>query len=236
VVALDPGSVLLALIIVLIEMTEVVVLVFAITAGEGSLRHAAAGAAAGTAVVAGAAIAAGAVIVRLPTSWLLGVAAILLASFGIMLARSTQRAYRKAALALLQPSGPLPPAHQAVQFAGGFTAGAVETLEAVIVLLGISAAGETDSAIVGAVSAGVILIVATALVHERVRRIKVPQLKLFGTGMLFSFATFWAGSALGVAWPGGDLILIPFVLVAMVLVRLWVGHGSLTDVPIEQHR
>ncbi|MCI4322629.1 MAG: hypothetical protein L3K03_01160 [Thermoplasmata archaeon] len=233
-VSLDPAAFLLALVIVLIEMTEVVVLVFAINAGEGSLRHAAAGAAAGTAVVAGAAIATGAVIERLPADWLLGVAAILLAGFGIVLARSTRKAYRKAALARLQPAGTAAPMHRAVQFAGGFTAGAVETLEAVVVLLSLSAAGEGTSAVVGALTAGAILVVATFLVQERVRRIKVPQLKLFGTGMLFSFATFWAGSALGVNWPGSDLILIPFVLVAMTLVRLWVGDGSLTEVPVEQ--
>jgi uncharacterized membrane protein len=229
VVSLDPAALLLALVIVLIEMTEVVVLVFALNAGEGSLRHAAAGAAAGTAVVAGAAIATGAVIERLPAVWLLGVAAVLLAGFGNVLARSTRKAYRKAALARLQPAGAAPPMHRVVQFAGGFTAGAVETLEAVVVLLSLSAAGEGTSAVVGALTAGAILVVATFLVQDRVRRIKV-----FWTGMLFSFATFWAGSALGVNWPGSDLILIPFVVLAMTLVRLWVGGGSLTRVPVEQ--
>ncbi len=50
-VSIDPASLLLALVIVLVEMTEVVILVFAIGAGEGDLRHGAAGAAAGVAVV-----------------------------------------------------------------------------------------------------------------------------------------------------------------------------------------
>jgi uncharacterized membrane protein len=228
VVSIDPASFVLALVIVLVEMTEVVVLVFALGAGEESLRHAAAGAGVGVVVVGGAAVLTGAAIERLPDWLLLGVAAVLLASFGVVLARSTRRAYRKAAAAAAHPGEPAPPPHQAIQFAGGFTAGAVETLEAVIVLISLAAAGQGSSAIIGAAVAGVVLVVATALVHERVRRIKVPQLKLFGTGMLFSFAIFWGASAFDFNWPGGDLVLIPLVLLVMATVRLWIGEGHLS--------
>jgi uncharacterized membrane protein len=37
--------------------------------------------------------------------------------------------------------------------------------------------------------------------------------------MLFTFATFWLGEALGVPWPGGDLFLVPLFVVAVLAVR-----------------
>ncbi len=43
--------------------------------------------------------------------------------------------------------------------------------------------------------------------------------------MLFTFATFWFGEALGVAWPWSDLFLIPLFLVALVLSRAAVELG-----------
>jgi uncharacterized membrane protein len=56
-------------------------------------------------------------------------------------------------------------------------------------------------------------------VGERVRRIKVPWLKLGATSVLFAFAVFWTGEAAGRSWPGSDLFLIPLVVIAGVLVR-----------------
>jgi Ca2+/H+ antiporter, TMEM165/GDT1 family len=106
-----------------------------------------------------------------------------------------------------------------LQFGTGFTSGAVEAVEVVIVLLGITAAGYALSAVVGALIGGVLLIILAFLVHEQLRKIKVPWLKLLGTSMLFTFATFWFGEALGVNWPGSDLFLIPLFLLALVVSR-----------------
>ncbi len=107
----------------------------------------------------------------------------------------------------------------------------MEAVEVVIVLLGLTAAGYAFSAIVGALLAGGILIVLAFLVHERLRRIKVPWLKLFGTAMLFTFAAFWLGEALGVAWPGSDLFLIPLFVVSILaargLIQLGLGPTAL---------
>lgn len=211
-------AVLVAFLITLLEMTEVVVLVFALSAGERSMAHGAGGAVSGTAVVALVALGFGALLLAFPRDYLLWASAALLAGFGVFLFRSTLKTYRRARGLL--PSFPASGGdHRAVQFAGGFSVGAVESTETVIVLIAIAAAGYGFSAIVGAVAAGAVLVVATALVHERIRRFKVPLLKLGATSLLFAFAAFWTGEAANYAWPGSDLFLVPLFLVALVLVR-----------------
>ncbi|MEM0129644.1 MAG: hypothetical protein QXG65_05750 [Thermoplasmata archaeon] len=206
---------LLALAITLIEYTEVVVLVYALGSEEGTLRHGAAGAAAGTAVVAAVAVTAGGILARIPSDALLGASAIVLAGFGVFLFRSTLKTYRR--VRSPPPSTPMrPPAH----FAGGFAVGAIETTEAAIVLVPLAAGGQATAALAGALVAAAALAVAVALVHERVRRIKTPGLKLGATGLLFAFAVYWAGEAAGIAWPGGDLTLIPLFVAGVLLVRV----------------
>ena len=233
-IGLSWAPTVLALVITVTEMTEVVALVFALHGETGSVRTGAWGAVLGTGVVGGSALAAGAYLEQVPTRWLLLGSAVVLAGFGVFLFQSTRRSYRRH----WRPDAAHPPAAStgsahAVQFSGGFTIGVVETLEAVIVLLSISAAGEGYSALTGALVGGVALVVAAALLHERIRRIKVPLLKLGATSMLFAFAAFWAGEAAGYAWPYGDLSLLPLVLIAMLLVRLAVGRLESPPVRVE---
>jgi uncharacterized membrane protein len=73
--------------------------------------------------------------------------------------------------------------------------------------------------VVGAVVAGILLVAIAAVVHERIRRIKVRLLRLGGTSLVLTFAIFWAGEAAGVSWPGSDLILIPLVILVGLVVR-----------------
>jgi len=205
-----------AFLITLLELTEVVALVFALSADQSSVRPAALGAVGGLAVVGLIALGFTAVLIAFPHLYLLWASAVILAAFGAFLFRSTLRSYRRARPGAAASSAPR---HPVVQFGGGFSVGAVETTEAVIVLIALAAAGYGFSALVGAVAAGLVLVVAAFLVREQIRRIKVPWLKLGGTALLFSFAIFWAGEAAGVAWPGDDLILIPLVVGVALLVR-----------------
>ena len=214
---------LAALLVTVLELTEVVALVFALSADAESIRHGALGAVAGCAVVAGLALGSGAALLALPHDILLWASAAVLYAFGVFLFRSTRRTYRRLRAAQLAASPPGPPPHRAVQFAGGFTVGAVESTEVVVVLLALTAAGYGGSAIVGAVVGAVLLVAATFAVGERVRRIKVPWLKLGATSVVFAFAVFWTGEALGRSWPGSDLFLIPLVLLAGLLVRGVIG-------------
>jgi Ca2+/H+ antiporter, TMEM165/GDT1 family len=216
-------ALIVAFLVTVLELTEVVALVFALSADQASVRPGALGATAGTAMVALIALAFGAVLIAFPHSYLLWASAIVLAAFGAFLFRSTLRSYRRAA----RPGGAggTAPHHPVLQFGGGFSVGAVESTEAVIVLLALTAAGYGFSALLGAIAGGVVLVVAALAVHERIRRIKVPWLKLGGTSLLFAFAVFWGGEAAGVAWPGGDLILVPLVLGFAVVVRGAVALG-----------
>lgn len=218
-----------AFLITLLELTEVVALVFALSTEGPALRHAIYGALAGVALVSAIALAAGAAIDRLPTSYLLGPSAVVLAGFGIFLFRSTQRAYRRAAAAKSSPPVPALEYHPVVQFGGGFSVGVVETTEAVIVLLALAAPGYGTTALLGALVAGGLLVVLAAALHGHIRRIKVPVLKASATALLFTFAVFWAGEALHVAWPGSDLILLPLFVLAALLVRgaIW-ASGSIS--------
>jgi uncharacterized membrane protein len=206
-------------VITLLEMTEVVALVFALSADHHTIAHGAAGAVTGTTVVALIAFTFGALIIALPRDYLLWASAITLAAFGLFLFRSTLRSYRRARIVATGTPRPTNATRSALQFAGGFSVGAIEATEVVVVLIALAAAGYGFSALVGAVVAGAVLVVATLVVQQRIRRIKVPWLKLGATSMLFAFAVFWSGEAANVAWPGSDLILIPFFVLALVVVR-----------------
>ncbi|HTP54009.1 MAG TPA: hypothetical protein VML94_03465 [Thermoplasmata archaeon] len=207
---------LAAFLITVLEMTEVVALVLALGADEASLRHGAAGAVAGCFAIAVVALVSGRALLLAPRTYLLWAAAVVLAAFGLFLFRSTLRTYRRVrAAASTPPSAP----HRVAQFVGGFTVGAVEATEVVVVLLALTAAGYGASAIVGALAGGGMLVVVALAVGERVRRIKVPWLKLGGTSMLFAFAAFWTGEARGISWPGNDLFLIPLFLLSLGIVR-----------------
>ncbi|MGI0071539.1 MAG: hypothetical protein ACRECT_05680 [Thermoplasmata archaeon] len=209
-------ALVVAFLITLLELTEVVALVFALGADRPSVRPVAWGAVGGTSVIAVVALASGATLAALPRTYLLWFSAVLLAAFGVFLFRSTLRSYRRQSLPATAAAHPRA---EIVAFGGGFWVGAIETTEAAIVLVALAAAGYGFSALVGAVVGGVVLVALAAVLHDRIRRIKVPWLKLGGTSLLFAFATFWAGEAAGVSWPGGDLILIPLVAVAILGVR-----------------
>lgn len=213
-----PGALVLAFVITLIEMTEVAVLVLALSAEDEALRHAAAGAVAGVAVVAVAAAVVGGVVSMIPSAELLAASAVVLTGFGVFLFRSTLRTYRASrALASGAPVAPRRP--PVVHFAGGFTVGVVEAVETVLVLIPLAAAGQATAALLGALSAGAVLVVAVLLVHEQIRKVKTAWLKLGATALIFTYAVFWWGEAFGVAWPLGDLFLIPLFIAGVVIVR-----------------
>jgi len=214
----DVGALVVAFVVTVLELTEVVALVFALSADATTVRHGALGATGGVAVVAVVALGAGAAILAVPHGLLLWASAVVLAAFGVFLFRSTLKTYRRTRAA--QAGTPAPaPSHAALQFAGGFTVGAVESTEVVVVLLALTAAGQGGSAIVGSVAGGLCLVAAAALVHDRIRRIKTAWLKLGATAMVLSFAVFWAGEAAGLRWPGADLVLVPVFVASLLVVR-----------------
>lgn len=216
---LDAGALVLAFGITVLEMTEVVALVFALGSEGHRPRDPILGAVVGVAVVGGIAALTGAGLAALPRGLLLAVAAATLVAFGFFLLRSTLRTYRR----LRSPTKAPARSSSTLPFAGGFAVGAVETLETVIVLVALAAGGNGFSALVGALAGGALLVAAAAAVHEQVRRIKVPTLKVAATSLLFSYGIFWAVEASGRSWPGpeqlSDLWLVPMVAVFLGVVR-----------------
>jgi Ca2+/H+ antiporter, TMEM165/GDT1 family len=204
-------------VITLLEMTEVIALVFALSAEHRSLAPGAAGALAGIAVVSVLAAALGTVLLGLPRTALLTGAALALLTFGGVLFRSTLRTYRSDRAGSMGRQSP--PPFPSIQFGGGFAVGGIEATEVVVVLIALAAAGDGFSALVGALTAGAVLVVAAVLVAQQVRRIKVPWLKWGATAMLFTFGVFWAGEAGGVRWPAGELFLAPLFALALGAVR-----------------
>ncbi|MGD0250170.1 MAG: hypothetical protein ABSB97_04710, partial [Thermoplasmata archaeon] len=179
-------ALIVAFVITITEMTEVVALVFALSAEHGTIAHGALGAVGGTATIAVIALAFGALIISFPREDLLWASAALLTAFGVFLFRSTLRTYRRSRAGTTKPPASKGAGGSALQFAGGFSVGAIEATETVVVLIALAAAGYGSSALLGAVVAGATLVIATALVHQRIRRIKVPLLKLGATSMLFA--------------------------------------------------
>lgn len=230
------GALATAVAITLLELTEAVAIVYALGAASHSLRPGLLGSAAGVALVGGIGLVVGVGISHAPLQWTLLVGAVLLWSFGFWLLRSTFGTYlredrrRRGSSSSTSAHSPEEPMGPRGLFATGFSVGSIEALEAVIVLVGIAAGGFPIEALVGALLAGVLLVVAGALLHERIRRLKVPPVKWATTSLLWTYAIFWTGESLGqwglLAWPSSvaglpsDVLLIPIFLGVLVLVRL----------------
>jgi uncharacterized membrane protein len=222
-----------AFLITLLEMTEVVALVFALSAGGPQLRRTIFGALLGVALVGSIAFGAGAALERLPPSYLLAPSAVVLAGFGAYLFRGTLRAYRRAEAAKTGTTGSGPEPHPVVQFGAGLSVGVVEATEAVIVLLALAAPGYGPTVIVAAFTAGAILVALAWALHGQIRRIKVPLLRAGATSLLFTFSIFWAGEALHVSWPGDDLFLLPIFVLVVILVRVAIRVALRPTVRVE---
>ncbi len=76
------------------------------------------------------------------------------------------------------------------------------------------------SAAIGAILAGIIVILAGALVRAPLTKVPENTLKFVVGVMLTTFGTFWAGEGLGVHWPFADLFIL--ILAAIYLLAAFV--------------
>jgi uncharacterized membrane protein len=104
-----------------------------------------------------------------------------------------------------------------VAAAAAFQVVAMEGIEVVLIVAAVGAAeGAFVPASWGAGAALLTVLAAGVALHRPITRVPENTLKL-GVGiMLCSFGTFWAGEAVGTAWPGGDWAL-------PLLSLLWAG-------------
>ena len=121
---------------------------------------------------------------------------------------------------------PVPPAGvDWISFTVAFKGVLLEGTEiAFIVVTFGAAAGQLVPAALGAVLAGIGVVVVAAVIRRPLARLPENQMK-FGVGlMLVSFGTFWAGEGVGVVWIGSDLailtLLAAYVVISLVAVRL----------------
>ncbi len=240
------GALLVAFLITVLELTEVVAVVYAIGAGSRSMRPAAVGASGGVVVVGLVALGTGLAITRFPLQYTLIAAALLLWGFGFFLLRSTLRTYlrearKKRGIQSAKHGGLDDPGlSDHALLAGSFSVGAIETVEAVVVLVALTAGGFGLEAVVGFLLGACLLLGVGVVLHEQIRKIKVPPLKWVATSLLFTFAVFWSGESTGlwsrISFPsvGGvaipaDILLLPLFLLALLLVWVAIGLRLRTD-------
>jgi uncharacterized membrane protein len=80
-------------------------------------------------------------------------------------------------------------------------------------------AGNIGIACIGAVAAGLIVVLAGLLLHRPLSAVPENAMK-YGVGlMLTTFGVFWAGEGVGAHWPGDDLSILP--LLALFALASW---------------
>ncbi|MDE1822315.1 MAG: hypothetical protein KGJ23_15525 [Euryarchaeota archaeon] len=231
------GSLLTAVLITVLELTEVVAIVYALGAGSKTMRPGLAGAVGGVGFVGAIALGVGYGLTRasqVNETYTLLAGALILWFFAFFLLRSTFKTYLREDRKKRGVGGAGPVHHDEgltpkALFATAFSVGAIETLEAVVVLIGLVAAHQVWEAVVGALVGGAILVTLGVLLHERIRKMKVPPLKWIATSLLFTFAIFWSMEAMGdlkIIWfpptihgVAIDILLVPLFVADLLAVR-----------------
>jgi uncharacterized membrane protein len=207
----------------LVEVVEAFTIVLAVATLRG-WRPAAAGTAAGLAVLAGIILLLGPLLDRVPITSLQLAIGILLLLFGMGWLRKAS--LRAAGIIPLHDEDAIFAAEAAqlgeqtrrqrrnlpwVAGITAFKAVLLEGLEVVFIVIAVGAGrGLLVPAGLGALAACALVLAVGAVIHRPLSRVPENTLK-FGVGvMLSAFGVFWTGEGLGVAWPGQDLALLLF--------------------------
>jgi uncharacterized membrane protein len=110
----------------------------------------------------------------------------------------------------------------------------------IVITFGVSAASSTvsrssgiASAALGALLAGILVILVGAIVRVPLSKVPENTLKFIVGIMLTTFGTFWTGEGFSVNWPLSDaflLILVAIYLVASVLLIAWLKRVKAREV------
>ena len=214
----------------LVEAVEALTIVLAVASVRG-WRPAGLGAAAGLALLALIVLVLGPLLDRIPLYLLQIVIGVLLLLFGM-------RWLRKA---ILRAAGVIPLHDEMLAFAheteelheqarrherrldwlagtAAFKAVVLEGLEVVFIVIAVGAGrGLMLPASLGALAACLLTCGAGLAIHRPLARVPENTLK-FAVGVLLSaFGVFWLGEGLGVPWPGGDLAILLFVAIFLIV-------------------
>ena len=207
----------------LVEVVEA----FTIVLAAGTLRGwrgAVAGTAAGLAALALIVVALGPLLDRVPLHLLQLVIGVLLLLFGMGWLRKA--VLRAAGIIALHDENAAFAAETAnlsdtttarrsgFDWLGGvmaFKAVLLEGLEVVFIVIAVGAGrGLLVPASLGALAACVVVLAIGAIVHRPLARVPENTLKFAVGVILCAFGVFWTGEGLGIAWPGGDLMILAF--------------------------
>ncbi len=130
-------------------------------------------------------------------------------------------------------------------FATAFKSVLLEGLEVafIVITFGASAAKTEQekgsgllAAALGAIAAGVLVIIAGALLQKPLTQVPENTLKFIVGIMLTTFGTFWAGEGLGIEWPWADaflLVLIAAYLAVSAALISWLRAASREKSPMQ---
>jgi uncharacterized membrane protein len=207
---IDPGILLAAMGITMLELAEAAAVGLALFAESGKVSAFLFVAAGTIAVFAPTFLIAG-LVSLLPILYIRLVGGVLLLYFGLRLARSARRSVVKS-----KTTGFHAEKFERGLMYTGFSVGAVEAFEASIVLVGLLPENLGSASIGFAAGIGVV-VVATYILRTQVRKVKQANTKVVVSGLLLTFSAFWFGETVVEL---NDLLLIPIFLVfAFVVYR-----------------
>lgn len=163
----------------------------------------------------------GALITLLPNYAIKLIAGVLLLYFGQRLVKSSRKAVISA-----RKGGSHKEHFEKGELATAFSVGAVEAFEAAIVLVGLLP-NDFQSTVFGMAGGIGVVVVATYMLRDHVRKVKQADMKIAVSALLLSFATFWFGE---VVTPLNDLLLIPLFLFYAAVVYWIANRASPTSV------
>jgi Ca2+/H+ antiporter, TMEM165/GDT1 family len=216
----------------LVEVVEAFTIVLAAGTIRG-WRAAVAGTAAGLVVLAAIVVALGPVLGRVPLRPLQLVIGVLLLLFGMGWLRKAvlraagivplhdeNAAFATETATLNEATTPRRSGYDWLAAVMAFKAVLLEGLEVVFIVIAVGAGrGLLLPASLGALAACVVVLAVGAIVHRPLARVPENTLKFAVGVILCAFGVFWTGEGVGIAWPGGDLLILffgaVFVLVAL---------------------
>jgi uncharacterized membrane protein len=110
-------------------------------------------------------------------------------------------------------------------FLTSFKAVLIEGLEVVFIVVAVGAAGNLlVPASIGALAAGVTVVIIGVVVHRPLARVPENLLKLVVGVLLSAFGVFWIGEGLRYTWPGDDWAIVAmiggFLATALLMIQI----------------
>jgi uncharacterized membrane protein len=94
----------------------------------------------------------------------------------------------------------------------------MEGIEVAFIVIAVGAGrGLLGVASAGALAACVVVAAVGAAIHRPLARVPENALKFTVGVMLSAFGLFWTGESLGVDWPGGDAVVLAFIVLFLAV-------------------